>query len=245
MAHEYTTWAYKVDIDQPLAKFVLVCIADAAGEEGRAFPGQKRLSRMTSMGERTVRRHLAWLEENGYIRRSERRREDGSRTSDEYFLPPKDTGGQIGRWGVTGQIGRTPRPNTTSSPATVAGHELPEEPPVEPSEEEEGSVDFDRRALSTLKTKDRAAFDRLEKIGGSLKWGWRHKSLAATRILVDRTAGLAALRAALKGANSSGANAYRYFERVLDNPMKSKPSAPRGKPGLDDYAARLKGDRKW
>ena len=154
MGHEYTTWAYRQDIEQTGAKFVLVCIADAAGEDGRAFPGQKRLGRMTSMGERTVRRHAAWLEERGYLKRTERRRKDGSRTSDEYHLPPKDAGGQIGRWKIdgdvqiaphaTGQRGRLSvgdstgqkrhvnRPTLQSSPANLAGHEPPGEPPGEP-----------------------------------------------------------------------------------------------------------------
>lgn len=108
MAHEYTSWAYAQQIEQPLAKFVLVCLADAADSSGRSFPGQRRLSDMTGMGVRTLRRHLERLEELGYLRREERRRKDGTRTSDEYQLPHKDTTGQIGRLFTTGQTGRLP-----------------------------------------------------------------------------------------------------------------------------------------
>lgn len=169
MAHEYTTWAYQLEIDQPLAKFVLVCLADVSDEHGRSFPSQKRISRMTGMGERTIRRHLEWLEAHGLVRREMRRRKDGTRTSDEYHLPPKGPTGQIGRWPTTGntgrlpqeatsadpdsdsphpasgqrdrlttgQIGRSNRPNTTGSPAKLAGHEpsvnhQKEEPPLLP-----------------------------------------------------------------------------------------------------------------
>lgn len=171
MAHEYTTWAYQLEIDQPLAKFVLVCLADVSDEHGRSFPGQKRISRMTGMGERTIRRHLEWLEAHGLVRREMRRRKDGTRTSDEYHLPPKGPTGHIGRWPSTGnagrlserarnadpdgdttpattgqrdrlstgQIGRSNRPNTTGSPAKLAGHEPSvnhqrTEPPLLPHE---------------------------------------------------------------------------------------------------------------
>lgn len=106
MAHEYITWAYAQQIEQPLAKFVLVCLADAADSSGRSFPGQKRLSEMTGMSVRTLRRHLERLETDGYLQREERRRKDGTRTSDEYQLPHKASSGQIGPLFTTGQIGR-------------------------------------------------------------------------------------------------------------------------------------------
>src|SRR5690606_25049231 len=106
---------------------------------------------------------------NGYIRRKQRRREDGTRTSDAYFLPEKDSTGNICRWPTTGnnrqlteeasttdqdatpdqsatgesrrlsasrstgKSRRTNRQISPKSPAESAGHELPEEPSVEPS----------------------------------------------------------------------------------------------------------------
>jgi hypothetical protein len=235
MAHEYTSWAYKQDLDQPGAKFVLVALADSANADGYAFPGQKRLGSMTSMGERTVRRHLAFLEERGYIRRVERRRNDGSRTSDAYFLPRLDSTGQIGRWDTTGQIGRTPRPDSTSSPARLAGHEPSVEPPVEPSpptpppaadpQTEIEDDDFDPQALKRLQKTDRELHKRIETRAGSLGWQFRHKVLLAMRALADPDRTLAALQATIEGADGKGAKAWRYFAACYENHGQQKPSA--------------------
>lgn len=103
MAHEYTTWVYKQDISGAGRKFVLIALADIADENGYAFPGQKRLTRMTGQSERSVRQHLEWLVEHGYLKREQRRRKDGTRTSDAYFLPEKDSTGSIRRWPATGE----------------------------------------------------------------------------------------------------------------------------------------------
>lgn len=106
MAHEYTTWVYQQDIRGAGRKFVLIALADIADDRGYAFPGQKRLTRMTGQSERSVREHLEWLEENGYLRREQRRRSDGTRTSDAYYLPEKDATGNIRRWATTGKTRR-------------------------------------------------------------------------------------------------------------------------------------------
>ncbi|MFA5567586.1 MAG: helix-turn-helix domain-containing protein [Trueperaceae bacterium] len=122
MAHEYITWAYSQQIEQPLAKFVLVCLADAADSSGRSFPGQKRLSDMTGMSVSTLRRHLKRLEADGYLQREERRRKDGTRTSDEYQLPHKASSGQIGPLFATGQPDRLTEERVTD-------HQHEENPP--------------------------------------------------------------------------------------------------------------------
>lgn len=132
MAHEYTTWAYKQPITPTGAKFILVALADTADANGYSFPGQKRLAAMTGQTDRTVRKHLAMLEEHGYVKREERRRKDGTRTSDGYHLPQKDATGNIFRWASTGRKQQTNRKVFPSSPEESSGHE----PPVEPSVEE-------------------------------------------------------------------------------------------------------------
>lgn len=92
-------WAKKVRTGAPGRKAVLLVLADYADELGSCFPGQKRIADETEMGERTVRRHLAELEQEGWIRREERR-VDGYRTSDRIVL----------------KLGREPRPaNPTGS----------------------------------------------------------------------------------------------------------------------------------
>ncbi|MFV2195282.1 helix-turn-helix domain-containing protein [Nocardiopsis sp. LOL_012] len=86
MSNEATAWAYRQDIRNSSAKFVLVVLADFADEEWSCYPGQQRIGRMTGMSERTVRRSLDWLEEHRFITRSHRHAQYGRRTSDRYWL---------------------------------------------------------------------------------------------------------------------------------------------------------------
>lgn len=85
-----TTWAYKQHPARSGEKFVLVTLAQFADATGYCYPGQGKLARLTEMGERTVRGHLDSLERQGILRSEERRRDNGSRTSNGYWLlgPP-------------------------------------------------------------------------------------------------------------------------------------------------------------
>lgn len=103
MANRYTSWAFSQDISGSGRKFVLVALADCANGDGYAYPGQTTLGEMTGQSDRSVRGHLEWLEEQGYVRRAARRRKDGTRTSDAYYLPPVDADGRIFRWPTTGE----------------------------------------------------------------------------------------------------------------------------------------------
>jgi len=76
-------------------------------ETGRCDPSQEYIADMTGMGVRTVRRHLAALEDRGQITRKKRGIEGGGRLSDYYILalePAKMAAN------VTGQSMRTNRP---------------------------------------------------------------------------------------------------------------------------------------
>jgi len=90
------TWAFEQDVP-PALKVILLALGDWADGDGVAFPGQKSLSKKTSIPERTLRRHLDELEERGLIARRRRTAPSGQRTSDEYKLAPP-----------TGQNGRLP-----------------------------------------------------------------------------------------------------------------------------------------
>jgi hypothetical protein len=104
-------WAYeqhpkRIDDDgnvtdkpHPAAKAVIVALAEFPGPgQSICWPSQSTLSAMTDYDQRTVRRCLKDLEQQGLIRRSERERDDGSRRSDEIelvgpterFGPPQD-----------------------------------------------------------------------------------------------------------------------------------------------------------
>ena len=81
------TWAYRQRVPQPDAKFVLVTLANFADGDGFCYPGQGRLSHLTSIKERTARAHLAYLENDLHlIKREHRRGENGKWTSDGYRL---------------------------------------------------------------------------------------------------------------------------------------------------------------
>ena len=65
MAH-----AMKLEIPDPYAKWLLLCLADYANEETRScFPSVKTLSKRTSISESTLYVKLNWLEKHGYISR--------------------------------------------------------------------------------------------------------------------------------------------------------------------------------
>lgn len=119
-------WAKAATVGSPTRKAVLLVLADYADEAGSCFPGQETLARITELGVRTVRRALAELEDAGVIRREERRRPDGLRTSDRYHLVM--TTGHSGRVDPPEPVPH--RPLTTASPATAAGHEPQVEPQV-------------------------------------------------------------------------------------------------------------------
>jgi DNA-binding transcriptional ArsR family regulator len=89
-------WAWKLPVKSG-PKIVLLALAEHINPSGECYPGQKRLAGMCGLSDRVVRAHLATLEELGYIRRFERRRDDGSRASDQIALvcdlPEESAGG--------------------------------------------------------------------------------------------------------------------------------------------------------
>jgi DNA-binding transcriptional ArsR family regulator len=135
-------WAQRVTTGSPGRKIVLMVLADFASEEGYAFPSQARICEVSEQGERTVRRHLADLEEMGLIRRTHRYRKDGTRSSDAFLLmmPAEDQPANLASC-ATGQSGHDYRPESTELPANMAplvrpptgdSLEPPEDPPGEP-----------------------------------------------------------------------------------------------------------------
>lgn len=93
MSVEAITWAFAQDGAPgdklaPGDKFLLVAIANIVNEAGIGFPGRERLAEMTGWDRATVSRHLKALEERRLIARAERRRANGSRTSDWTVVAP-------------------------------------------------------------------------------------------------------------------------------------------------------------
>jgi hypothetical protein len=111
---------FEMDLE-PKPKIVMLTLADHADVDGYCFPGQGTLARRSSIPERTLRRVLQGLEEQGLIERERRTNEAGQRKTDGYrILPAILAGGSE----PTGQNDAPNRP-------TVAGTK---EPSVEPSD---------------------------------------------------------------------------------------------------------------
>lgn len=78
MSNEALTFVAKLNIRPSGRKFVAMALADYADENWSCFPSVAQLAQYTSQGEKTVRDHLAALEEDGFLTRVRRRNEDGT-----------------------------------------------------------------------------------------------------------------------------------------------------------------------
>ena len=67
-------------------KLVLVALADSANDDGVCWPGLRTISGKCGMTVRSVQRHIDALIEGGYMAKSARHRDTGSRTSNLYEL---------------------------------------------------------------------------------------------------------------------------------------------------------------
>lgn len=89
MSIKAVSWALEESISDPIAKLVLIGIADKYNEDrGFAWPAVKWLATAASCSSRTVQRKLLWLEDEGYINIDRRFNETNC-----YGLPRLDAGG--------------------------------------------------------------------------------------------------------------------------------------------------------
>jgi len=73
MSFRHMAWAMETKIGDPLAKLLLVALADRADKDtGQCWPSLARLCEDTEMSMATVTRRLHLLEEGGFIRRDQR-----------------------------------------------------------------------------------------------------------------------------------------------------------------------------
>ena len=83
------SWNERIYADERLthrARTVYMYLRDRADADGKCWPGVKRIASDLHLSRRTAQRALADLEQAGYIRRDERFRENGSRTSNLYTV---------------------------------------------------------------------------------------------------------------------------------------------------------------
>ena len=73
MSFRHMAWTMETKIGDPLAKLLLVALADRADKDtGQCWPSLARLCEDTEMSMATVTRRLHYLEEGGFIRRDQR-----------------------------------------------------------------------------------------------------------------------------------------------------------------------------
>lgn len=86
MSWEAQGWAWEAPLEHPNDRLVLLALVEWADVEDTCFPSIASLCRRTLLSERSVVRSLRRLEDDGYLQREERQRENGSRSSNLYRL---------------------------------------------------------------------------------------------------------------------------------------------------------------
>lgn len=95
MGFQLTEWAYGLQLPGT-EKAVMQALAHRADDKtGVTFVGRKTLASMIGMTDRSVSNGLASLEEKGLIGRTQRRRKDGYRDTDEIKIDVTWTGSQV------------------------------------------------------------------------------------------------------------------------------------------------------
>jgi hypothetical protein len=72
MSFKALSWAWEANTGSPGRKLVLVGLAQFANDKNECWPAQATIAERTEQSERTVREHLAWLEEQGFLSRQAR-----------------------------------------------------------------------------------------------------------------------------------------------------------------------------
>ena len=83
MSFKHMAWAMEARVGDPLAKLLLVALADRADKErGQCWPSLSRLCEDTEMSKASVTRRLSYLEQQGFVHRTQR-----DQSSTLYTLP--------------------------------------------------------------------------------------------------------------------------------------------------------------
>lgn len=80
-------WAIKQRAGGPAAKIVLLCLANYADDKNQTFASQNLIAEQAEVSLRTARDSIKILEVSNLLRREQRRRKDGTRTTDLFTLP--------------------------------------------------------------------------------------------------------------------------------------------------------------
>lgn len=91
MSFKHMAWAFQSLIGDPMAKLLLIALADRADKEtNQCWPSLARLSQDTELSSATIKRKLNYLEERGFITRTQR-----DQTSTLYTLALSEPEGRL------------------------------------------------------------------------------------------------------------------------------------------------------
>ena len=86
----YFTSLYSSDLPHR-ARAVYMYLADRADKEGKCYPAIGTIAKELKLSRSTVKRAIADLEESGYLRKEQRWRENGGKSSNMFYLTKVDT----------------------------------------------------------------------------------------------------------------------------------------------------------
>lgn len=132
MSVQAITCAMALRSVSPSEKLLLLALANYADEQMQCWPSQRRLADDTCLTDRTVRSLLSGLEQRGIISRTERMRDDNSRTTDVITLHFHSVAVQSISGGAETISGGV-RKQFPGGAETVSGHEPSPNHQLEPS----------------------------------------------------------------------------------------------------------------
>ncbi|WP_304189120.1 helix-turn-helix domain-containing protein [Lentibacter algarum] len=193
MSHLMTALAMQQKGLKPAEKVVLYWLADHHnGDTGNCFPRIERLAALCEMSRRSVENQLSSLEAHGLIKRNDRRRDDGGKTSNGYILTLDDTHTQNLRRG-SAKSAQGDAQNLRIN--NLVSNNLVSEPyPPTPTEAELAFSEYNEAAaisgwpMAQALTKQRKAniASRLKDAGGIEGWRTALEKAAASDFLSGR-----------------------------------------------------------
>lgn len=231
-------WEHEFDANDQQTMFAL---ADHADDDGRnIYPSLARVAWKLGVHRDTARRRIQKLRSSGVLVMVTPANPHAHKPTEYRFdwtaakpkAPFRSGSAPLPPGGTNAPRG-TDAPRGADAPQGGGTAMQPEPSKNLSLEEVDGSgMGFgDVEPLKRLQQTDRAAFKELEVKGGQLGWRFRHKNLAAGRILATPREALEALTLTHKKARGDGASAYGLFESILDNPQpKHRTRPPRATP---------------
>ena len=144
MSHQATNWAAELRGIPPMAKLVLLRLADRADESGICYPSQRRLAAECGITERTVRNAIQELIRTGIVEIDRPSTPAGSPTRYRmtFATPEPRSGGEppSGEEGHSGEEPRSQKGGTTFRPARNHVPVTPEPRSGKPSENHHSTI---------------------------------------------------------------------------------------------------------